>query len=117
MSFEHEVKPSTNPIQIEPSSITLQSVLASIPSGTPLRAALERANAILVPSKVRDYPTPVFSAQTQHLLEFAKEHPVEGLELEMASTDEDYRELVLHSDTWVLPVLMVAGHIAGDLSL
>lgn len=59
-----------------------------------------------------DYKGPVFPPNTSEIFDFLREQLPQDVAVELASTDEDYRELGLHGDMLWLPDLLVT--VAGQ---
>ncbi len=72
------------------------------------RAAVEKAAIILLPNEgFRDFTEPMFPGGTVELFRHLREHAPEGTSVEIAIEDQDYKELVLHSNVLQLAMVIV----------
>jgi hypothetical protein len=99
-------------LTIEPSKITLESVLRSQHVDS-LRASLEKANVLLVPQRdFRETSGLTFPSGTEDLFLHLRNKSPEGVTVEIAIGDEDYQELSLHEALTIVATIVVTSFAA-----
>lgn len=97
------------------SEISYNAVVSSARSAE-LRTLLESANVLILPRPGHaTYDKPVFAPHTADFARYLMSRAATDISVEVASTDEDYRELGLHADIWYLPIVLVADAAIGPI--
>lgn len=98
---------STEFLKIGPSTITKNHILARA-GGDELRDNLTVANVVLVSTTGHGTQTTHFPSGTRELFRFMQQAAEPTLRIEASVSDDDYRELTLHSEEWRLPLILLA---------
>ena len=94
-------------LKIEPSTITKNDILARSGSDE-LRDNMAAANVVLVSTAGHETQTTSFPSGTRELFRFMQQAAEPTLRIEANVSDDDYRELTLHSEEWLLPLMVLA---------
>ena len=98
---------STEFLKIEPATITKTDILARAESDE-LRDNMAAANVILVSTAGHAAQPTSFPSGTRELFRFMQQAAEPTLRIEANVSDDDYRELTLHSEEWRLPLMLLA---------
>ena len=102
-------------IEERSSDIAYRSVVEAA-STRELHELLRQANAVVLPRLGHlGYESPVFAPHTAEFVHHLQAAGDERVRMEIASTDEEYRELGLHADIWYLPVVLLADPTLGPV--
>ena len=81
--------------------------------GPAVGASLKASDIVIVPYEgFRDFEGPVFPAGTEELYASLTEELPDGLKLDLAVEDEDYREVALHHDVVTVATFLVKNVVA-----
>ena len=105
---------STEFLKIGPSTITKSDILARAESDE-LRDNLTVANVVLVSTTGHETQTAYFPSGTRELFRFIQQAAEPTLRIEANISDDDYRELTLHSEEWRLPLILLADPAVSEV--
>ena len=107
---------STKFLKIGPSTITKNDILARAGSDE-LRDNLTAANVVLVSTARHGTQTTSFPSGTRELFRFMQQAAEPMLRIEANVSDDDYRELTLHSEEWRLPLILLADPAVSEVAI
>ena len=107
---------STEFLKIGPSTITKNDILARAGSDE-LRDNMAAANVVLVSTAGHGTQTTSFPSGTRELFRFMQQAAEPTLRIEANVSDDDYRELTLHSEEWRLPLMLLADPVVSELAI
>ena len=105
---------STEFLKIGPSPITKNGILARAESDE-LRDNMAAANVVLVSTAGHEAQPTSFPSGTRELFRFMQQAAEPTLRIEANVSDDDYRELTLHSEEWRLPLMLLADPVVSEL--
>ena len=107
---------STEFLKIGPSTTTKNSIFERAESDE-LRDNLRAANVVFVSTAGHGTATTSFPSGTRELFRFMRQAAEPTLRIEANVSDDDYRELTLHSDEWRLPLMLLADPAASEFAI
>ena len=107
---------STEFLKIGPSTITKSDILARA-GRDELRDNLAVANVVLVSTAGHETQTTYFPSGTRELFRFMQQAAEPTLRIEANVSDDDYRELTLHSEEWLLPLILLADPAVSEVAI
>jgi len=99
------------------SPVTRASVAEKLQSERRLRASVVVLALVLLPEDGPFDSGMVFPAGTRELFQVMRDAAPEGIDVEVACSDDRYAELTLHSEEWRLPLILVGDMLATPFLL
>lgn len=101
-------RPAEPTARVEPGTVSRTDLIASVRDAE-LRRDLANADILFVPdSGHAGHVAPMFPQGTMEVLRLFKDTAPAGVVADIATSDDDYRELALHAAEIVLPALLVS---------
>lgn len=112
--YDHEDDRQEKPVEVAESKDQNRPYWISRPYLTDdVKASIERAAVVILPREgFRDYQGPVFPVGTEEIFHLLKTGLPAGSFAEIATNDDDYHELALHSATLILGAFLVTSIVA-----
>lgn len=99
-------------LQVEESSLTMASLLASFDDEPDLRSSLQAAKIVIVPTVVdAENEIEAFPHTTREVYQHLKAEFNEPFAVEAAVSEEDYKEFEYRSEIIILPAIFVATNV------
>jgi hypothetical protein len=87
----------------------LDHILSGLILDSKITETVHSASAVILPWVGRpEHSAPVFQSGTRELYRYLQRNIPEGLNVEVASSEEGYEELTEHADLWVFPAIFIA---------
>ena len=112
VSYGHGTPKSSASVDVSVSSLDIEALVASLEDDPELQNNLREASVVIVPTDLgREHEGPEFPNTTREVYQHLREKLDEGVIVEAAISDEDYKEFLFHSDDVIFPVLFVVSEM------
>ena len=113
-----EEQNSTPLIEISGSTLDIDAIVASFADHAALKESIKSASVLIVPTDLGwEYEGPAFPRSTREIFRYLRAGFGEEMLVEIAVSDEDYKEFEYRSDTLIVPILYIASAVLVPLAV